>query len=610
MTVNINTGPVLPLTHVIGHEAGGKGGRQALTRFGRRGSLTMPAIARTQPYYPRTAPAVPASGSIRLTANPTAGETLTINGTAITVVASGATGNQVNRGGTVAQTLDNLIAFLRTSADANIKQAAYMLIAGGTIIGDGTGEIVVTHLTPGVAGNAFTLATTTTATLSGATLANGSDALALTPTLSSTNNPLAAGKAFATAGRTTNAIPTAGGGAITPLGMKDVDLTKSLPFRVVTNATGRGTPLWKMACMVSGSQCVIMMIGSTGSGNKLAVKVDDQYITPELILVPYSTSVYYLHLPFGSDGVRRIEVSGFGLGSSWPPYIWVPATGEAWPAPVRGPRCAILADSFAEGTSYTDHATGSWPVHFADVVGWDDVYVLGGGGTGIIATNGAAGLKYRDRVSDIPANTDLVIIQASINDAGSTAAAVSAELDLLVSAVQARAPAAEIVATHVWKGGVETMTTTVCAQHDAIKALCATRGIRFLSLTEMPLSDAVVPSSAALSSGAAAAATSLSFAAPLTRGETYRFADGTKFYCKDCTGTGPYTVTTGSGIQAAQASGAVATQVGKSLWSGNGRVGALAGWGSSDVYVAADANHPTAAGSRAMGYALAGLLGQ
>ncbi len=611
MTVNINAGPVLPLSHVIGHDASGKGGRTPVKRFGSRGGLASPAVPRTQPFYPRVAPAVAAAGSIRMTALPTAGQTFTVNGTTITFVASGAAGNQVNIGASVGTTFDNLLAFLRNSADTNIKQAAYVYIGGGLNIGDADGTLTVTHLTPGAGGNAFTLATTTAATLSAATLSGGSDSLTLTPTLSAAFNPLSAGKSVRTALGAVNSITASAGGAVTPLGMKDVDLSAVVPWRGASNASGRAAIfMTKVAFVVVGSQCVVVIRGATGNGTRFVVKIDDQYITPEPLLTPYTTSSYYLHLPFGSWGVRRVEIVANGNGSSWPQIIWAEPAGEVLPAPVRGPRVAIFGDSFAAGGTYSNGPVGAWPMHFSDATGWDDIFSFGSTGTGILANNGGSGLKYRDRVNDIPVNTDVVIVQASVNDDGKTGEAVSTELDLLVTAILTRAPAAEIILTHVWKGGVETMGQTQCAQHDAIKALCNTRGLRFLSLTEMPLSDAVVPGSAALSSAASAAATSLSFATPLAIGETYRFPDGTKFYCKTCTGTGPYTVTTGSGIAVAQASGNTATQCGKSLWSGSGNAGSPSGWGSSDLFVHSDVVHPTVAGSKAIGYALAALIQQ
>ncbi|CAM5771977.1 hypothetical protein LMIY3S_03689 [Labrys miyagiensis] len=119
-------------------------------------------------YKPAVAPAVAASGSVAFTANPTASSTIVIGGTTVTFVASGATGNQVNIGASLAATLTALLAFLQGSADTNLVKFSYYL-SGSTL------NLIAK--TAGAAGNSLTLSTTVTgATASGATLAGGSDA--------------------------------------------------------------------------------------------------------------------------------------------------------------------------------------------------------------------------------------------------------------------------------------------------------------------------------------------------------------------------------------------------------------------------------------------------
>ena len=99
-----------------------------------------------------------------------AADTVTVDGTAITFVPSGATGNQVNVGATNTVTAQNLFNLLSTSTDANISLMSYTL--NGLII-------TATSLLPGTAGNAYTLAKSSAAlTLSGATLSGGSATVA------------------------------------------------------------------------------------------------------------------------------------------------------------------------------------------------------------------------------------------------------------------------------------------------------------------------------------------------------------------------------------------------------------------------------------------------
>jgi hypothetical protein len=89
--------------------------------------------------------------------NPAASSTITLNGTVVTFVASGATGNQVNIGGTNFLTLQNLAVLINASADAQLAKFYAAAARSG---------IILYARIPGAAGNGLTIATT----ISGATL--------------------------------------------------------------------------------------------------------------------------------------------------------------------------------------------------------------------------------------------------------------------------------------------------------------------------------------------------------------------------------------------------------------------------------------------------------
>lgn len=110
-------------------------------------------------------PCAQAAGSATFSGNPTAADTLTLNGTAITFVASGAVAPQVNIGASLAVTLANLLAMCAASADAQLVKFSYGV--AGSVFN-------IYAAAAGTAGNALTLAKSSTAiTLSAATLAGG-----------------------------------------------------------------------------------------------------------------------------------------------------------------------------------------------------------------------------------------------------------------------------------------------------------------------------------------------------------------------------------------------------------------------------------------------------
>lgn len=140
------------------------------------GNLTVPVDARAFGHWlklylgnPVTAAAGSASGDITFSAQPAASSTVTINGTAFTFVASGATGNQINIGAALTNTLDNAVTVLNGSVVPGVALATYSKV--------GTTKLHIVNDTAGLAGNSFTLAAsgTSNGTVSGTTLAGGTN---------------------------------------------------------------------------------------------------------------------------------------------------------------------------------------------------------------------------------------------------------------------------------------------------------------------------------------------------------------------------------------------------------------------------------------------------
>lgn len=107
--------------------------------------------------------AVKAMGTITFADQPTADDTITINGVAFTFVDADPTGAQILIGENLEETLQNAITVLNASENTDVDDAVYT--ASATVL-------TVTHKLYGTGGNSFTLAASA-ATRSGATLAGG-----------------------------------------------------------------------------------------------------------------------------------------------------------------------------------------------------------------------------------------------------------------------------------------------------------------------------------------------------------------------------------------------------------------------------------------------------
>lgn len=108
---------------------------------------------------------VAATGTITLSSH-VATDTVTVNGVVFTCVASGATGNQYNVGGTDTLTAVALAAAITATATALAAPA--MVVATSA-----TNVVTLTAATKGVGGNAITIAISAHGSVSGARLTGG-----------------------------------------------------------------------------------------------------------------------------------------------------------------------------------------------------------------------------------------------------------------------------------------------------------------------------------------------------------------------------------------------------------------------------------------------------
>ena len=116
--------------------------------------LNVPAVSYTE------GASAKAVSSFSFLLDPTANDTISVNGTVITFVTGAPVGNQVRRGLGAATTASNLYALLHGSADAQISQCNYFDYSGAGMTNPGVG---VQYKTAGVAGNSFYLTSTTAA---------------------------------------------------------------------------------------------------------------------------------------------------------------------------------------------------------------------------------------------------------------------------------------------------------------------------------------------------------------------------------------------------------------------------------------------------------------
>lgn len=220
-----------------------------------------------------------ASGTIAITtAGPVAGDTLTIQGTAITFQ------NQVSNvepppatvyiGSSAAVTAQNLQNFLENSTDTNLSKLTYSLSSS---------TITATAAIPGTAGNAYTLATSDSSgfTLSGATLSGGT-----ANTGNATLSAISAGPAMKLGNYVATCLTATTAQVVDPSGEEIGVATFGTAFadaQINFTITAGGTPC------VAGDKFVFSAASTGGSVYKIAqASATDGSNIPAAILADYS----------------------------------------------------------------------------------------------------------------------------------------------------------------------------------------------------------------------------------------------------------------------------------------------------------------------------------
>lgn len=346
-----------------------------------------------------------------------------------------------------------------------------------------------------------------------------------------------------------------------------------------------------------------------GMPSLFRVRVDGEFVSDGAYSPVNDGAIRYKKFQFPSRKLRRITIDAHGMAFGG---IVADPTATVQPFSHTGPRCIVMGDSITEGAAATGLSASGWVRSFGESMAWPDTWPSGSGGTGYLAP-GAGRYKFRDRVAAdlIAFNPDVWVIAGGINDyINYTAEEVGAEAALLYSQIKQALPSSVgIVLSPFWRGGVETMPYTILAVRDAIRSAADSAGLQFVDLIEMPFDGAPITST--VHAFVASAANAFYSTSILPAGGNIEIGSGAnreRCSITAVSGAGPYLVTITRGLQKAHSAGEPITEVGPSLWTGTGRVGATAGDGNSDVYISADGTHPTQSGHDAIGETVASLL--
>lgn len=348
-----------------------------------------------------------------------------------------------------------------------------------------------------------------------------------------------------------------------------------------------------------------------GTGGTYWIKVNGEYIAAAGVSLPADATLRYITVDFGTRTRARVEYIAYNQQLN---EVAVDATAGLSPAPRRGPRCIVVGDSFCA-------TPGSYPHVIADVLGWDDVWTSGMGGTGVVAPGSVQSFEQRFAHDVLAFSPDICWVVGSINDDGQTPAAVRDALLRMRDAYLAVVPHGAFI----WSPNAENGPSAWPINRNLIRwgirdAFAALQNTYVVDPLEQPANTLNVLPSGIVSSSASIGASTLTLRGQQTvggypqPGSTIRIDDETlevksSSFGGSVGGWYVYTVTIDGTVKQAHAANAAWTTLGSSYITGGGSAGNPSGYGSSDAYrISAADLHPTMAGQIAFGRALAAGL--
>ena len=366
-------------------------------------------------------------------------------------------------------------------------------------------------------------------------------------------------------------------------------------------ATGYGSTRSTIEFVFDGLAFEIMYKGNTGA---YRIWVDGELVSAAPTTIPNDGAAYWKPVTFATSGIRHIVIDttvNFKFGG-----VTIGPNGTVMPATVRRPKCLLIGDSYGEGTGASQQCLG-FPSELANRLGWD-IWSQAQGGSGYTAVGNHTG-NFGSRIAAHAAIPfDIVMFAGGINDA-SVQTTLQADAEAAFALAKTTWPKALVMATSpLLNKGVEAWGIGVyIGLLNKIKAAATNQNVMWVDVLDMPYGGNTAAAGTFTSTHTGGTTTLLS-SVSFPIGGTIEMSTGLtnveRRVVTAASGTGPYTLTIAA-TNYTHTAGETITQVGNSLWTGSGKVGATTGTGNCDLYVSSDGTHPSDAGHAAIGSALA-----
>lgn len=262
-------------------------------------------------------------------------------------------------------------------------------------------------------------------------------------------------------------------------------------WRFPGTAVNYGNPRgWFVQFNIRNATDIEFLVYTSSGGKKNAapawnLMIDDQRVWDYPSAPPLATDAFNLvkfTLPDRNPHSIRFYMNSLALKS-----VFANPGASAKEMPLRGGRAMFLGDSTTQGTSQnTGWEAGSWLWRFAAMIGVDDAWNGGLGGTGFIADSNGQLANYLTRAStDVaPANPALVFVSSYFNDKTKPVEAISANTAHTLDVLRDLPSSPRVVVTGAYDPSGSTSLHPDYVKSDAaIRTECFTRGIPYIEPT-------------------------------------------------------------------------------------------------------------------------------
>lgn len=353
----------------------------------------------------------------------------------------------------------------------------------------------------------------------------------------------------------------------------------------------------------------------TATTSEFYVKIDGEYES----LTPVSESNLFRKYDLGSNGTRHVEIIAGSTSQTafQVTKLRIEPTDTIIKAPVKGLKTILVGDSFSSNPNQNAY----W---FAEAMKWDNVWGSGVGGTGFIADSGGSAQNYSERLQHdvLQYSPDVVGFIGALNDSSQSYNNLyEAVLSVLNRTIEAL-PNTMIFVVNTMSRGVDLDTTENNRRTAVLKNVCERLGVLFIDLSNMPNESYTYSEVTrdAIITGAVNFRVDTNWAVYDASGQPFNgrtvvfgnAKDNTqeKHYVKSSQQNGAFVQLNLNGTMLQDwPAGTPITIQGTPYIVGTGYVGAVTGYGNSDLLVSSDGLHPeNPAGNEALGYAIASSL--